>query len=84
MPTYLIVTVVGVLVDSGKAQNENEAKRLREGIPAAIGRSFQDRRGALLLVSFRNWSTLFILVLPVFVSAETSVPLHIHEFLWRK
>lgn len=45
------MTVVDVFVDSGKAQNENEAKRLREGIPSATGRGFQDRRGALLLVS---------------------------------
>jgi hypothetical protein len=38
-------------VGSGKAQNENESKRLRERIPSAIGRGFKDRHGALLLVS---------------------------------
>lgn len=43
--------VVEVFVDSGKAQNENEAKRLREFIPSAIDRGFPDRRGPLLLVS---------------------------------
>ncbi|KAG0579788.1 hypothetical protein KC19_4G123400 [Ceratodon purpureus] len=34
---------------SGKAQNENESKRLRERIPSAVGRGFRDRYGSLLL-----------------------------------
>ena len=55
---YLIINFVG----SGKAQNVNEAKRLRERIPSAIGRGFKDRHGALLLVS-STAVTSFCLVL---------------------
>lgn len=45
------MTVVEVLVDSGKTQNEKEAKRFRDRMPSAIDRNFPAHRGALLLVS---------------------------------